>query len=96
MTGKGAQTAHPRRQTDGRPMTAGAIDVAGLDGGLVTLTPEQVDELDSRVEHPALRAGDAGWDEAVLVWNGLVATAPALVLQPTSAAHVATAVGVRA
>jgi FAD/FMN-containing dehydrogenase len=94
MTGKGAETAHPRRQTDGRPMTAGAIDVAGLDGGVVTLTPEQVDELDSRVEYPALRAGDAGWDEAVLVWNGLVATAPALVLQPTSAAHVATAVGV--
>jgi FAD/FMN-containing dehydrogenase len=65
------------------------IDVAGLDGGLVTLTPEQLDGL----ECPVLRAGDAGWEAAVLIWNGMVAIGPALVLQPTSAAHVAAAVG---
>ena len=40
-----------------------------------------------------LRAGDAGWDDAVLVWNAMVAKVPALVLQPTSAADVASAVG---
>jgi FAD/FMN-containing dehydrogenase len=68
------------------------IDVAGLDGVLVRLAPEQLDALDSRFERPVLRAGDAGWDDAVRVWNGMVAKAPALVLQPTSAAHVATAV----
>ena len=74
-------------------MKASTIDVAGLDGGLVRLTSEQLDELDSRVEGPLLRAGDAGWDDAVLIWNGMVAKAPALVLQPTSAVDVAAAVG---
>jgi FAD/FMN-containing dehydrogenase len=59
----------------------------------VTLTAEQLDELDSRVECPLLRAGDAGWDDAVLVWNGMVAKAPALVLQPTSARDVVAAIG---
>ena len=74
-------------------MKASTMDVAGLDGGLVRMTAEQLDELDSRVECPLLRAGDAGWDDAVLIWNGMVAKTPALVLQPTSAAHVAAAVG---
>jgi FAD/FMN-containing dehydrogenase len=69
------------------------IDVAGLDGGLVTLASEQLGDLDARVEGPLLRAGDEGWDDAVLVWNGMVAKAPALVLQPTSAQDVAAAVG---
>jgi FAD/FMN-containing dehydrogenase len=44
------------------------------------------------VEGPLLRAGDEGWDDAILVWNGMVARAPALVLQPTSARDVAAAV----
>ena len=57
------------------------------------LTSGRLDELDSRVEGRVLRAGDGGWDDAVLVWNGMVAKVPALVLQPTSAADVAVAVG---
>ena len=78
----------------GRKATkASTTDVAGLDGSLVTLTAEQLDELDSRVERPLLRAGAAGWDDAVLVWNGMVAKVPALVIQPTSAVDVAAAVG---
>jgi len=88
MTGKETATAGE----SGR-MAASTIDVAGLDGGLMRLTPEQLDELGSRLACPLLRAGDKGWDDAVLVWNGIVAKAPALVLQPTSAAHVAAAVG---
>jgi FAD/FMN-containing dehydrogenase len=75
----------------GEHTNASAIDVAGLDGGLVTLTPEQLDALD--FECPVLRAGDAGWDGAVQVWNGMVAKAPALVLRPSSPAQVAAAVG---
>ena len=86
-------TEEKQRSRGGRRMKASTIDVAGLDGGLVRLTSEQLDELDSRVECPVLRAGDAGWDDAVLVWNGMVAKVPALVLQPTSAADVAAAVG---
>ena len=74
------------------PMKTSAIDVAGLDGDLVGLTSEHLDGLDSRFEGRLLRAGDAGWSDAVLVWNGMVARSPALVLQPTSAADVAAAV----
>jgi FAD/FMN-containing dehydrogenase len=69
------------------------IDVAGLGGGLVRVTSELLEELDSRVDGPLLRERDAGWDDAVLVWNGMVAKVPALLLQPTSAGDVAAAVG---
>jgi FAD/FMN-containing dehydrogenase len=69
------------------------IDITGLDGGLVRLTEDHLNELGSQFECPLLRAGDPGWDEAVRVWNGMVARAPALVVQPTSAAEVAMAVG---
>jgi FAD/FMN-containing dehydrogenase len=93
MTGEQAATARASGRTDGRRMKASTIDLVGLDGGLVRLTAEQLDELDSRAACPLLRAADAGWDDAVRVWNGMVAKAPALVLQPTSGAHVAAAVG---
>jgi len=39
-----------------------------------------------------LRSGDDGWDDAVLVWNGLVTHRPAVVVQPASASDVALAV----
>ena len=74
-------------------MTASNLDIAGLDGSLVRLSAEQLAELDSRVQCRLLRAGDPGWDQAVLVWNGVVGKSPALVLQPTSATDVAAAVG---
>jgi FAD/FMN-containing dehydrogenase len=93
MTREEAATARASGRTGGRRLRADTIDVAGLDGGFVRLTPEQLDQLDSRVACPLLCAGDAGWDDAVLVWNGMVAKAPALVLQPSSAAHAAAAVG---
>ena len=75
-----------------KAMNASTIDVARLDGGLVTLTSEQLDELEKRVRCAALRPGAVGWDDAVLVWNGMVAKVPALVIRPTSAADVAAAV----
>jgi FAD/FMN-containing dehydrogenase len=49
-------------------------------------------ELALRIEGPVLRPGDDGWDEAVLLWNGMVAKTPALVVQPESANDVAAAV----
>jgi FAD/FMN-containing dehydrogenase len=74
-------------------MTATTIEIAGLNGGLVGLTSKQLEGLESRVTGRLLRASDAGWDDAVRIWNGMVAKAPALVLQPTSAEDVAAAVG---
>jgi hypothetical protein len=69
------------------------FEIAGLDGGRVSLTSEQLDDLDSGTEGPLLRQGDEGWDDAVLAWNAMVAKAPALVVQPASARDVAEAVG---
>jgi FAD/FMN-containing dehydrogenase len=73
--------------------TTSTIDIAGVDGGRVRLTSKQLEDLTARIEGPLLRAGDEGWAEALLVWNGVVAKAPALVIQPTSARDVAAAVG---
>lgn len=64
------------------------VEVAGLDGSPVALTPTQLDRLASLVTAPVLRAGAPGWGSAVLLWNGLIAKTPALVVQPTSALEV--------
>jgi FAD/FMN-containing dehydrogenase len=45
-----------------------------------------------RIDGTVLRPGDEGWDEAVLIWNGMVAKAPALVVQPDSVRDVAASV----
>jgi FAD binding domain-containing protein/berberine-like enzyme len=74
-------------------MTTKGFDIAGLEGGRITLTSGQLEDLGSRIEGRLLRAGDDGWDDAVLVWNAMVARQPALVIQPTSADDVAAAVG---
>ncbi len=66
--------------------------VTGLDGTRVELTSAQLEDLDSRIDGRLLRAGDKDWDDAVLIWNGMVAKVPALVIQPASARDVAAAV----
>ena len=57
-------------------------------GKPITLTGDQLRALHERVAGPVLRPGDAGWDDAIEVWNGMVAKVPALVLQPTTPADV--------
>ena len=59
-------------------MTTTTIDIAGLEGGHVTLTPEALGDLDSRLTGRLLRPGDQGWDDAVRVWNAMAAKVPAL------------------
>ncbi|HEU4367440.1 MAG TPA: alpha/beta fold hydrolase [Methylomirabilota bacterium] len=73
-------------------VASGPIEIASLDGGFVRLTREQLDPMTSRIDGPLLRPGDPGWEEAILVWNGIAARAPALVVQPISALDVAAAV----
>lgn len=68
------------------------LRLAALDGDAVELSPAQVHELPARVDGPVLRPGDAGWDDAVLIWNGMVKKVPALVARPGSAGGVAGAV----
>lgn len=73
-------------------MITKGFTVAGLDGGKVNLTSGQLENLGARISGRLLRAGDEGWDEAVRVWNAMVARVPALVIQPTSADDVAAVV----
>jgi FAD/FMN-containing dehydrogenase len=73
-------------------VSTNTIDIAALNGGPVHLRQTHLDELESRLEGSLLRADDEGWSEAVLVWNGMVAKSPALVVQPATARDVAAAV----
>jgi hypothetical protein len=47
----------------------------------------------ARIGGPMLRAGYEGCDDAVLVWNGIVAQFPTPALQPTSTQDIAAAMG---
>lgn len=67
------------------------VDLHGPGSDRIPLTPAQIDELDARTSGPVLRSGQAGWEQAVLIWNGMVARTPALVVQPVSPRDVATA-----
>lgn len=58
----------------------------------MVLTSEQLEDLSSRTEGALLRAGDDGWDEAVLIWNAMVEKEPALVIQPMTPGDVSAAV----
>ncbi|HKE17101.1 MAG TPA: FAD-binding oxidoreductase [Kofleriaceae bacterium] len=82
------------RVTDGpRPRrTARAIEMAGLDDGIVAVDPERLAELEDRVDGPFVRPGDEAWPSSIRLWNALAARVPALVVQPTSAADVAEAI----
>jgi FAD/FMN-containing dehydrogenase len=73
-------------------MNTTTIEIAGLNGDLVSLSSTQLEGLESQIDGQLLRAGDADWDEAVRIWNGMVTKTPALVLQPTSPRDVAVAV----
>jgi FAD/FMN-containing dehydrogenase len=73
-------------------MTTTGLSIATRDGGRISLTSGQIEDLDSRIEGRVLSPGDEGWEDAILVWNGMAASVPALVAQPTSASDVAAAV----
>jgi FAD/FMN-containing dehydrogenase len=57
-----------------------------------TRTEENVEALRQRLRGPLLSPGDDGYEEATLLWNGLIEKTPALVVQPTGTADVVAAV----
>src|SRR4029453_7180861 len=57
----------------------------------MTMETTALNDLD-RIDGAVLRQGDDGWDEAVLIWNGMVDKKPALVVQPASTRDVVAAV----
>jgi FAD/FMN-containing dehydrogenase len=60
--------------------------------GKGSISEKHMETLRARIEGRLLRAGEPGWDEAVLLWNGMAAQVPACVVQPSSARDVAAAV----
>ena len=60
------------------------MNITGLDGEPVELSKTALDSFTARLQGTTLQRGDGGYDEAIHVWNGMVATAPALVVQPVS------------
>jgi FAD/FMN-containing dehydrogenase len=73
-------------------MSADGVPLASLDGSPAILQAGDLARLAAGVDGSVLRAGDPGWDEAVQLWNGMVAGCPALMAQPATAAGVAAAV----
>jgi FAD/FMN-containing dehydrogenase len=68
------------------------LDITGLDGDQVSVPLAAFEGLAERLDGRVLLPGDDGWDEAVRIWNAMVATTPAVVAQPASTADVAVAV----
>jgi FAD/FMN-containing dehydrogenase len=58
----------------------------------VTLDEEAVSTFAAGTRGPVLRPGDAGYDDARSIWNGLIDRRPALIVQCTGAADVVDAV----
>jgi hypothetical protein len=62
-------------------VSTATIELSGRAGRPVAVPSEALDDLAARIEGRLLQAGDPGWDDAVRLWNGIVAKVPALVLQ---------------
>ena len=76
----------------GASSTAPSLQVRGLDGRSIELGTQALAGLTAQLHGRVLRPSDAGFDEAVTVWNGMVCKRPALVVQPLCAADVQAAV----
>ena len=55
------------------------------------ITQADIDQLQKRVQGDVCRAGDAGYDEAINIWNGAIARRPSAVVRCASSADVASA-----
>ncbi len=73
-------------------MSVSSIEISTVGEGTAAVDDNQLADLERRVAGRVLLPKDPGWDEATLTWNGMVAKTPALVVQPTSSADVATIV----
>ena len=74
------------------PRRPQAIDAVTGDGERITLTPEALLDLKARLRGRVLLAGDEGYDDARRILNPSFDKRPALIVQPTGAADVRTAV----
>jgi len=70
-------------------MTTEKLNLRTFDGGVVDI---DLSLLETIPDKGRLRPGDPGYDEATLIWNGLIDKEPALVLRPENSDEVAFAV----
>src|SRR5690348_2160159 len=68
------------------------MQVTTLDGGTAVLEDQPVQELAMGLRGPLLQAGDAGYDEARQLWNGMMDKRPALIARCSGVADVISAV----
>ena len=68
------------------------MNIASTNHATSALTGEAVEALRQRLRGPLLFPGDEGFEEATLLWNGMIDKTPALVVQPTGTADVVAAV----
>ena len=73
-----------------QPVTG--IRVRGLDGDPVELGAQVLAAFTANVNGLVLLPGDAGFDEAVTIWNGMISRRPALVVQPAGTRDVCEAI----
>jgi FAD/FMN-containing dehydrogenase len=68
------------------------LDITTLDGSKQNIKREIADSLQAAMRGAVLKAGDAGYDEACIVWNGMFNKRPALIARCEGAADVIAAV----
>jgi FAD/FMN-containing dehydrogenase len=77
-----------------RPSPAGtSLRMTGLEGHSVDVPARAVEDFSARIAGPTLQPGDAGFEEAVTIWNGMISKRPSLVVQPISMNDVREAIG---
>lgn len=52
-------------------MITSNLELTGIEDDYVQLTSTQFNELTTHVTGSVLLPGEDGWDEAVLLWNGM-------------------------
>ena len=69
-----------------------AVAVRKLDGGEVKLEQSAIDDLRSKLRGPLVCLGDAGYEQARSVWNGMIGRRPAMIIRCLGTADVLTGV----
>ena len=64
------------------------LQVATLDGNRASITASSLDAFKSSLRGPLLRPGDAEYDDARLIWNGMMDRKPALITRCIGTADV--------
>ena len=62
------------------------------DGGTTSLTEERLETFRQQLRGSLLTPKDAGFEDAIRIWNGMIEKTPALVVQPTGTVDVVAAV----